>query len=199
MGRAPLSRRLFAAIELEEPARHEVASLQKRLAAQVSGPDAMLRWSRLDQMHLTLVFIGPVDPQRAATIVAAGEPPIAVAPFGLSLAGIGVFPPRGAPRVLWLGVEEGAESVIRLQHIVAGRLAAAGVELEARPFHPHVTLARWQESRGAEGRRVRGADAGRSAIRTMVDAVTLFESRPGPGGSIYTPIARTPLEAGHYR
>jgi 2'-5' RNA ligase len=195
MGRAPLRRRLFAAIALEEPARREVASLQKHLAAKVSGPDGMPRWSRPDQMHLTLVFIGSVDPQRAATIVAAGEPPIAVAPFGMSLAGIGVFPPRGAPRVLWLGVGEGAESVIRIRQIVAGRLAAAGVELEARPFHPHVTLARWKESRASDGRRVRGADIGRSAIHSMVDAVTLFESRPGPGGSIYTPIARTPLEA----
>jgi 2'-5' RNA ligase len=144
-------------------------------------------------MHLTLAFIGSVPPEQAARIVAAGELPIAIAPFEMSLAGVGVFPPRGAPRVLWLGVADGTPDVTGLQQIVAGRLAAAGVDLEARPFHPHVTLARWKSSRGADGRRVRDASIGGRPIRTAVDAVTLFESRQGPAGSVYTAVARTPL------
>ena len=186
--------RLFVAIELEEHALHEITVVQKRLAPKASESDAVLRWMKPDQMHLTVAFIGSVDPERTAKIVAAGEPPIAIAPFGISFGGVGVFPPRGAPRVLWLGVEAGAETLVRVQQVVAGRLASAGVELEARPFHPHVTLARWKESRSADGRRIQDANIGSSPIHTNVDAVTLFESRPGPGGSVYTPLARTPLQ-----
>jgi 2'-5' RNA ligase len=166
--------RLFAALEIAPDAREAIVALQRRLAPAVGGPDAALKWNRPDQMHLTLVFIGSVDPVAAAAIIGACQAPIASKPFELAFAGIGVFPPRGAPRVLWLGVGAGADDVRRVQVEVAGRLAAAGVPLEARPFHPHVTLARWKASRGADARRVAAVRVGGASIRTISEAVTLF-------------------------
>jgi 2'-5' RNA ligase len=185
--------RLFAALEITPDAREAIVALQRRLAPAVGGPDAALKWNRPDQMHLTLVFIGSVDPAAAAAMIGACQAPIASEPFELAFAGIGVFPPRGAPRVLWLGVGAGADDVRRVQMEVAGRLAAAGAPLEARPFHPHVTLARWKASRGADARRVAAVRMDGASIHTIIDGVTLFESRQSPAGSVYIPLARAPL------
>src|SRR5258705_11003161 len=74
-------------------------------------------------------------------------------PFRFELGGVGAFPPRGAPRALWIGVKSGAEHVIQVQSLLAGRLGrleGVGIERERRPFIPHLTLARWRESRPSD-------------------------------------------------
>jgi 2'-5' RNA ligase len=67
------------------------------------------------------------------------------------------------------------------------------VALEEREFHPHLTLARWKDSRPADRERALSA-AGRGAIaQTRVDGATLYQSRLSPSGSTYTPLARAAL------
>lgn len=185
--------RLFAAIELSENARNAIAAVQKQVASMMAKSDAAMKWARPDQIHLTLAFIGEVDASHVSAIVEAGAPPIAVEPFTVAFGGLGVFPPRGAPRVLWLGVASGASQIVEVRRIVGDRLTRAGVALEARPFHPHLTLARWKASRRADARRAVAADRGGTIARTVVDSVTLFESRVSSAGSTYTALARTPL------
>jgi 2'-5' RNA ligase len=107
-----------------------------------------------------------------------------------------VFPPRGAPRVLWLGVSAGRQAIVDLQQLVATRLAAAGVPPEGRAFHPHLTLARWRD-RQAVSRRLLAALIERGSDRTVatvtVSAVTLLQSRLSPAGPSYTSLARAGL------
>jgi RNA 2',3'-cyclic 3'-phosphodiesterase len=188
--------RLFVAIDLSEEARDHIAAEQKRIAAAVAHDDAALRWVRPAHMHLTLVFIGEMSEPRAATIVEAASRPIPAAPFDVSFGGLGVFPERGGPRVLWLGVEQGAARVAAVQRIVAAALGAVGVAPEARAFHPHLTLARWRGGRSAYSagiRRTIGADHGGVIARVTVDAVVLYQSRLSSAGPTYTPLARAPL------
>src|SRR5262245_45604943 len=131
--------RLFAAIELDEAARAAIAEEQQRLVELLRRHGATVpRLVSAEHMHLTLVFIGEVADDRAPAIIDAAAAPIAMAPLGVGFGGIGAFPPRGAPRVLWLGIADGAPAVIELQAIVASRLEKAGVPREDRPFHPHL-------------------------------------------------------------
>ena len=114
------------------------------------------------------------------------------APFALRFVGLGLFPGRGAPRVIWLGTTTGSEAASAVHRVAAERLRDAGVELERRPFHPHVTLARWRGARAADARRVLAADNGREIAAVRVDHVTLFESRQQRDGAAYRAVARAP-------
>jgi 2'-5' RNA ligase len=183
--------RLFMAVELDEGTRAAVAAEQARLRRRVSDP--AVRWVRPELMHLTLVFIGHVDDTRAAAIEESMSAPIALCPFDLQLGGSGVFPERGAPRVLWLGVRAGAAQMVALQERVAARLEPLGVPCDARLFHPHLTLARWKE-RGSRTSRDRLALPDAAVVATLhVSRATLFASKLSAGGPSYTAMTGATL------
>ena len=184
--------RLFTAIDLDDEAREAVAALQWRLVRRV-GERSSVRWTKPEQMHLTLVFIGEADEALAARVIAAVHPTPSLPRFDVSFEGVGVFPPRGAPRVLWLGVRAGAREMEGLQREFTDRLERIGVSLERRPFHAHLTLARWRDSRPADRRAVSEiADTGTVAT-VRVDHVTLYRSQLSATGSTYTPVVRVTL------
>jgi 2'-5' RNA ligase len=181
--------RLFSAIALGPSARSRIEAEQHRLEAVLRGS---LRWVRPEHLHLTLVFAGEVDEDRAANLVEANRRDLPQRPFRLELGGFGVFPSRGAPRALWLGVRSGVEEVVALQQVIAARCAAAGVQLDRRAFSPHLTLARWRDSRASE--KPRDLDASRDIVATVeVSTVTLFQSHLSSKGPAYTVLATSTL------
>jgi 2'-5' RNA ligase len=185
--------RLFAAVELDAAARVAIEEEQQRVADLLRRHGAAApRLVSAEHMHLTLVFIGEVPDDRASAIVSAAAAPIAKPPFGVGFGGVGVFPPRGAPRVLWLGLADGAPAVVELQEMLAARLEPVGVPRESRPFHPHLTLGRWKESRASDRPR---ADERTPAMvaRVEVDSVALVQSRLSSKGPAYTVLVRAPL------
>lgn len=127
--------RLFVAIAM--PA--EVADALDQLGHGFT--DA--RWTDLDDLHLTLRFIGEVD---HGTFYEIGEQltGISLAPFELELRGIGQFPPRGPLRQLWVGVSAN-HALDRLRRRIERCVVNAGVAPESRKFVPHVTLARFRQ------------------------------------------------------
>ena len=182
--------RLFVALEIGSAAQARVSEEQERLAATMHG--ASLRWVKREQLHLTLVFIGEVPEERATRIVEAMRIPLTHQLFAFALGGIGAFPPRGAPRALWMGVKTGADEIVRVQAEVAERLESLGVERERRPFSPHLTLARWRDSRPSD--RPRTPPREPATIATVnAHAVTLFQSRVSSAGSTYTRLVECPL------
>ena len=183
--------RLFVALEIGSQAQRQIADEQKRLAETIRGGG--LRWTKYDQLHITLVFIGQLSDERAAAIVHAMRDPLPHPPFRCALGGLGAFPPRGAPRALWIGVKSGAEQLVRVQGLVAERLETLGVERERRPFSPHLTLARWKDSRSSDRPRTTTASP---ATIASVDAhgVTLFQSHVTPAGSTYTALVECRLQ-----
>jgi len=170
-----------------------MAAEQKRMAAAIGRGDSSLRWVKPEHAHLTLVFIGNVEDARVPAVVEAAGREIEAPAFDVVFQGAGVFPPRGAPRVLWIGVDAGARELIALQQTVASRVSSLGLPLEDRAFHPHLTLARWRESRPAD--RGRALDAAPRAIvaRARVDGATLYQSRLSPSGPSYIALARATL------
>jgi RNA 2',3'-cyclic 3'-phosphodiesterase len=187
--------RLFVAADVPDAARAAVADAQRRLAATLGRSAGALKWVKPDHAHLTLVFLGEVGDALAPALVSAVGRDVAIAPFDVTLESIGVFPPRGAPRVLWIGVGLGASRVADLQREIAARVAALGIPLENRPFHPHLTLARWRDSRPADRERALRAAPPGVVAGARIDGATLYHSRLSSAGPTYTPLGRARLSA----
>ena len=144
---------------------------------------------------MTVRFIGHVDDDKVAAIRAALAPPLDVDPFDLTIATVGAFPPRGAPRVVWAGIAGGRESLVSIERAVSARLTGAGILPEARPFNPHLTLARVRDAAGLRSAALIGDVRDVTIGTTRVDAITLFESRLSPKGPTYVALQRTAVRA----
>src|SRR5256885_6877108 len=151
--------RLFAAVDLSDEARLGIATEQQRIAAALGAAQSSLKWVKPGHAHVTLVFLGDVEDARAPRLVDAINADVALPPFDMALEGEGVFPPRGAPRALWIGVTEGADSLADVQREIARRIGALGIALENRRFHPHLTLARWRDARASDRERALSVQA----------------------------------------
>lgn len=180
--------RLFIAVDLDAALRRGLADLLGR-ARQAAGDRTRLTWVRPERAHITLHFVGEVAPEPAARLATIVEAPYCTGRFDLALGGIGVFPDRRRPRVVWLGVTRGAGSLGALAEEAGARLVQAGHAIDSRPFVAHLTLAR---VRGplppAALRRLEALDSG-DVGSMRVDRVTLYESRHGPDGPTYVAIA----------
>ena len=188
------SLRLFVAVALPDDVRDE---LRRAAEAMRALAPSGTRWANVDGAHLTLRFIGAASPDDAPAFGdALARAAAGVASFGLSLAGAGVFPARGAPRVLWVGVGGARDALASLRRSVEDALASAGVPRDERGFAPHITLGR------VHGRLPRTeADALRASVESLpvravafaAEEVGLYHSDLLPGGAVYTRLASARL------
>jgi 2'-5' RNA ligase len=173
--------RLFLAIELDQGLRRALYEATAPLRAVV--PDAA--WVPEERLHLTLKFLDErpetlVEPLIAAmNDVAAGHWPVP-----MRLRGVGAFPNLRRPRVVWVGIEP-APKLELLQHDVEERCAALGIEVEGKPFRPHLTIGRLRGTEKGEATRelARAAREIRFHADTDVYAIALMHStltRDGP-------------------
>lgn len=175
--------RLFLALELDAGV---LAALDAAIAP-LRALEPALAWTRAEQRHLTLKFVGDADDAVVGRLVGAMD---AVAashrPFAMRLAGLGAFPSFRRARVLWIGVE-GEPRLELLHHDLEVAGADAGVEVEGRPFRPHVTLARMRTMLELERVRALARAARRIPFSASQDvaAITLFDSVLAPTGSRY--------------
>lgn len=179
--------RLFLALELPDPLRDALAALQGRLREAEPG----WRWVRPQGLHLTLRFLGEVEPARLPDLAARWERAAASGtPTAVEAAGLGTFPPRGRPRVLWIGLRDlGGGRLAALAASLEQEARSAGFPAEDRPFAPHLTLAR----AAAQGRPRRPEVEVPSLGTFRARHLTLFRSVPGRGGAVHTALARYPL------
>ncbi len=126
--------RLFVALEMSDEVKAHIAELQMGM------PQA--RWTRREQLHLTLRFIGDVPGKRVKAIKLALEG-VKAEPFDMRLRELGRFPPRGKPRVL-SALADDCPPLLDLQAQIEEAVVSAGVEREGRRFSPHVTIARFK-------------------------------------------------------
>jgi 2'-5' RNA ligase len=138
-------------------------------------------------------FIGEVPPSEADAIGKVLERGVPMLPFPVEVGGLAEFPARGPARVLWVGLSSGIESMVKLESLVSGRLAEAGVPADTRPFHPHVTLARVRDAAGLRTAPLFNGLTDATLGSVQVSGYTLFESRATPRGVEYVALARTRL------
>jgi 2'-5' RNA ligase len=175
--------RAFVALELDARLREAMGELQARLRPRLGG----IRMTRPEGIHLTLRFLGDTSPAQVETLrpllaAAAVACPAAEARVG----GLGTFPERGSPRVLWLGLDV-PSAVYDLQRACERAARAAGFEREERPFRAHLTLGRWRDRAARPD--LPPADLG----ATPLDSLVLFKSDLRPEGAVYTSLARFAL------
>ena len=176
--------RLFVGLDLPGALKQVAGELQTGLR------DA--RWLDPDRLHLTLAFIGGVDPsaqRRIEDALAAVEMP----PIALALRGIGHYPLRGAPRVLWIGASP-ARELGSLAKAVRRAAARAGFPPESRKFAPHVTIARFhRQPPPAALQEYLSAYSLFRSPSAPVASFRLFSSVLRPAGARYTAEAVFPL------
>ena len=185
--------RLFAAVDLSRETRDAMAAEQRRVSASLGRAAAAVKWVPPDRAHLTLVFLGQIHADVVPPLVDTMSQDISATPFDIVFSGRGVFPARGAPRVFWVGVGAGIERLQSLRREIVRRVVSHGVVLEAREFHPHLTLGRWKTSRPSDAARALSSARPEALARETVTRVTLFESRLSSTDPTYTALAHANL------
>jgi RNA 2',3'-cyclic 3'-phosphodiesterase len=181
--------RVFCAVELPPQVRARAADHAARLRDRSTKVRAS--WPRADNLHLTLKFLGEIAQARVEALSnAASRAARSIQPFDLTLEGAGAFPPRGSPRVLWLGINDSSGGLVKLQSQLEDECEAAGFAREERPFHPHLTLARIRAPQGARELARVHQETGFAAIEFPVTELVVMRSELGAGGSRYTEISR---------
>jgi 2'-5' RNA ligase len=179
------TRRLFFALPLSAAVRDALESPLGDVPGGLPGrPVPPGSW------HLTLRFLGDLDPVAARAVQREVEGAVLGPPFSLELGGWGAFPRPDRARVLWLGVTEGEGPLRELTRRVETAVRAAGLPAEHRPFAAHLTLSRLREP--ADVRRVLEA-VPPFAARMPAGEVVLFHSRLGNGPARYEAVSRIPL------
>jgi 2'-5' RNA ligase len=149
-----------------------------------------------DAAHVTLRFVGETSEQNVALLGHALQASLPIAPFDMHWLVLGSFPGGRHPRVIWIGPGEDEHGLAALAALVAARLDPVVGPAEARPFRPHLTLARVRDAARLDWPALlRSIDAGHSI--SHVDHVTMYRSRLSPKGARYEPLIRAPLVAPH--
>jgi 2'-5' RNA ligase len=183
--------RLFAAIPLGGEVQRSLAGLLDRWTRR----DWPVRWVRPQGLHLTVKFLGSIEPERLAAIAAGlGRASAGTPGLTLGLRELGAFPSFERARVLWAGLD--AEPALELLvDRVERAMADLGFPLEGRAFRPHVTLGRLKDGARLPPAAIREIEDAAPGGSCLADRLVLYESRPGPGGSVYGEQASFPLEA----
>jgi RNA 2',3'-cyclic 3'-phosphodiesterase len=194
MPEARTTLRVFFAVELPDVLRARVAERITFLRSRFAQVRAS--WERPEKLHVTLKFIGEIEPGRVEDLKRAGERAVeGTGPFDLSVEGAGSFPPRGNPRVLWLGIRDDSGRLAFMQHALEAACADTGFAREQRAFKPHLTLARLRAPQGAAELAAVHREACFEPQGFRVAWLILMRSELGPGGSRYTPLARHALRS----
>jgi len=178
--------RSFVAVPLPVPVQEAVFSVADQLAGGLPG----VRWSRkVENMHVTVKFLGGVEEARLAAFGAELQATLAAFPtFEIGVRGLGAFPSARKANVIWAGIDDPSGQLRRAAAVVETVAGRAGVgEPETRPFRAHVTVGRAKAPVDARASLSDLADRWFGAA--TVDALHVYESRLGGGpentGSTY--------------
>jgi len=184
--------RAFIALEMPEPIRRNLADICERLKRELS--DVPLRWVPIQNMHLTLKFLGDVRPDQVEKItLVIGRLCSHYSPFEISVDKLGVFPNKQRARVLWVGID----SQISLNKLVDAfemDLSELGFAGESRSYSPHLTLARVRgHARPVDLQKINELVSSTSIPRSasaLANKIVLFRSELNPSGSVYNALSK---------
>jgi 2'-5' RNA ligase len=188
--------KLFVAGALPPDLTEALSGLQAKLKRGLGARGVELRWTKPENLHFTLFFLGrtPVtrlqEIQTALEVAADGGSPLPV-----EVHGTGAFPDERSARVLWAGVKNSRE-LRALQARVERALTPLGFPAEGREFHPHVTLARFKDARSLR----EYVDLYRRHVfgHFPLTEIVLYRSHPAVPFPRYEAIARFPLRGGTF-
>ena len=172
-----MAKRLFVAIDLPDSTRQLLVGLDPHIRG--------VRWTDPAQMHLTLGFFDDV-PDEVDSALREKLSAIEFGAFFLPVTGIGIFSARGAPKIIWIGVGKAHPHLFQIHKRVQEAALAVGLELELRPWHPHITIARCRDVSVQSLRKFLRSNKDFDAGMIRVDAFHPYSSKLTPAGPIHT-------------
>ncbi|WP_372634344.1 RNA 2',3'-cyclic phosphodiesterase [Fodinibius sp.] len=176
--------RLFIATPLPESVRGRLADLKQ--------PIEGVRWQRRSQLHITLKFLGDTREEQLNTLINTLSG-VHQQVFSMKIEGLGCFPQKGHPRILWAGITNAAE-LMKLQARIEEKCVALGFDPADHSFKPHITLGR---ARGVTRRDIRSLinQHKQFAIPDVsVKEFVLYESILRSSGAVHKRIEHFPLQ-----
>jgi 2'-5' RNA ligase len=171
-----MTKRLFVAIDLPESTRQLLANLDPHIRG--------VRWVDSVQMHLTLGFFGDV-PDEIDLALREKLSAIEFGAFFLPIVGVGKFPAKGAPKIIWIGVGKAHPHLFQIHKRVQEAALAAGLDPELRVWHPHITIARCRNVSAQSLRKFLQSNAEVDAGMVHVEDFHLYFSKLTPAGPIH--------------
>jgi RNA 2',3'-cyclic 3'-phosphodiesterase len=182
--------RTFVALPIPQESQNALDEVQGPLRA--TGAD--VRWTSAASIHLTLKFLGEIDPEMLPGITGALRESVQKhRPFTLCLRGLGAFPGLRSPRIVWCGIEGETHMLQTLQGDVESVCARFGFPPEERAFRPHLTLGRVRGKRNLHrlAECIRITNVRENAFE--VSGINVYKSTLTPGGAVYDVLERLPL------
>jgi 2'-5' RNA ligase len=184
--------RLFIAVLAPASVREHLLDVVQRL--DTAGAD--VRWEAGGKFHCTLAFLGNTPSERIGDVAAAVQRAVDdIPPFAIGYRGIGFFPGQDRPRIVWGGIEDGGGVLVRAHEAIARELAAAGLPVDDKPFHAHVTLGRVRGLRHLRRLTTTAETCTLEHPPVTVREIVIVRSDLKPGGSAYTVLQSVPLTA----
>jgi 2'-5' RNA ligase len=184
--------RTFIAVDPGKPIRDRLVALQENLAK--AGTE--VKWVESENLHVTLLFLGEVDERSVPEVCrVVAESTQRQVPFLMTVEKAGCFPTPRRPRVLWVGVGEGAQPLCAVHDALEPPLLDLGCyRREERQFSPHITLGRVKSDRPTEQLAAALAkQAGWKGGEVPVREILIMSSELTPKGPLYTVLSRAKL------
>ncbi len=187
--------RSFIAIELPEDVKATLGKIETSLKSKA----VPAKWVAPDSIHLTLCFLGEISPGQVEAVKGvmtsvAMKPPA----FTLALAAAGAFPDLRRPQTVWVGLQGNLEALSYLHKELEEALRLTGYKPEARPFRPHLTIARLRDEATPQARGELGKAIGLLppvSGEIPATAISLMKSTLLPAGPVYTRLYLAKLKA----
>jgi 2'-5' RNA ligase len=182
--------RLFIALETPASVRDEIGRVRDDLAS--AGAD--VRWEPNARLHCTVKFLGDTRSENVPRIVdALTDLSRQIPAFRVVYSGLGCFPGRRDPRVIWVGMRDPDGGVGALAESIEETMERLGYTRETRTFHPHVTLGRVRGRLGISGLLGRMETLTFESRPVLLPVLHLIQSELRPTGSVYTTLQMFPF------
>ena len=181
--------RAFIAVKLSPEIRDSLKDLQTQLRHR----DLDVKWVEPENIHLTMKFLGDIRADKIEEIKGAlAEAVSGCGRFDISLAGTGVFPDRKRPRVIWAGIRDGSETLVKLAGRIEECMEICGFQRDDRGFTAHITIARVKEMHFPQqffetAEKLKDREFGRMTVKK----ISLIKSTLTQKGPIYDTICKT--------
>jgi 2'-5' RNA ligase len=188
-----LTIRVFLALELPEDAQRQLLSWIQKLRGMSEGQAEVLRWSRIEQFHLTMRFFGESTEEQCEAMIATTSRVVENHTV-VEFAGghLGAFPDWKRPRILWAGLSMPDDKLFALFSKLDDAFDAAGLgRHDKSQLQPHITLARIKSAAaGAIARMYESERVQSWGGNYVLESLVLFRSELKPSGAVYTPLHR---------
>ncbi len=187
--------RAFIAADIPSDVKDEIGKIQKKLMGEVRSS---VKWVDVEKIHVTLRFLGDVPEEKiellCQVLPKGGRE---VAPFKISIKGLGVFPNLSRPRVIWVGMESQGNKMDQLYSQIEALVRDLGFTPEKRAFSPHLTIGRIKQLRD-QNEWVNAIEKSQELFfgEASVDCFYLFQSILKPQGPEYRKLKKFDLPGG---